>query len=301
MLRQVLYYSAAATIALALTVPQVAAATKSPVVLPKASKWEMRYDDDSCTLAARFGTDKNGVLLVFNRYDPGDGFDLRLYGQALRYGGGLRMPIELAFGLQSPQRFEAVAATASDSTKTPTALISGARLDGWTFPKGQYDPALRPPAVTPGQEAAITSITFKRPGAAPVQLQTGSMAPPMKAMRTCTDDLLRHWGFDPAVQGALTRRAQPTGNPGNWLRSSDYPSGALWNGENGLVRFRLDVEPDGSVSNCRILFRTNPDSFADLSCKLLRERAKFSPALDSGGKPVKSYYLSQIRWQAGAW
>ena len=122
----------------------------------------------------------------------------------------------------------------------------------------------------------------------------------MQAMRACPDDLLRHWGFDPAVQGALSRRVQPMGNPGNWLRSGDYPAGALWNGHNGLVRFRLDVEADGSVSNCRILFRTNPDSFADLSCKLLRERARFSPGLDKAGQPVKSYYLGRVRWEAGS-
>ncbi len=289
-----------ASIAFALTAQPSLAANRAKVVLPHTSKWEMRYDDDSCTLATRFGADKDSVLLVLNRYDPGDGFDLRLYSQALRYNGGLRMPLELAFGSQPLQRFEAVAATATDAAKTPTVIVSGARLDGWNFPKQQYDPAVRPPAVTPQLEAAVTSITFKKAGAAAIQLQTGSMAAPMQAMRTCTDDLLRHWGFDPAIQGTLSRRVQPTGNPGTWLRSGDYPLGALWNGENGIVRFRLDVEPDGSVSNCRILFRTNPDSFADLSCKLLRERARLAPALDSAGKPVKSYYLSQVRWVAGS-
>lgn len=288
------------TAAFTLAASPLAAAEKPPTSLAKTTKWEMRYDDDSCTLATRFGADQDSVLLVFNRYDPGDGFDFRLYGRPLRFNGGLSMPIDVAFGAQPLQRFEAVSAMATDAAKTPAVIISGARLDGWTYPKGRYDPAIRPPAVTPQQEAAVTSITFKRPGAGPIQLQTGSMAAPMQAMRDCTDNLLRHWGFDPAVQRALSRRAQPTGNPSNWLRSGDYPTGALWSGENGLVRFRLDVEADGSVSNCRILFRTNPDSFADLSCKLLRERARLSPALDSAGKPVKSYYLSQVRWIAAS-
>jgi Gram-negative bacterial TonB protein C-terminal len=289
------------SIALGLGVPPAsAAANRSPVSLGKSSKWEMRYDEDSCTLAAQFGANNDSVLLVLNRYDPGDGFDLRLYGKALRFGGGIKMPIEVAFGAQPLLRMGAISATATDAAKTPAVIISGARLDGWTFPEGKYDPSIQPPAVTPQQEATVTSITFKRPGAGPIQLQTGSMAGPMQAMRKCTDDLLRHWGFDPAVQGSLSRRVQPASDPGKWLRSGDYPNGALWNGENGLVRFRLDVEADGSVSNCRILFRTNPDSFADLSCKLLRERARLTPALDSGGKPVRSYYLSQVRWVAGS-
>ncbi len=70
---------------------------------------------------------------------------------------------------------------------------------------------------------------------------------------------------------------------------------------NGYVRFRLDVDETGNVAGCRVLYRTNPDEFADLSCKLISKRAKFAPALDAKGKPVKSYYISQIRWQSGEW
>ena len=123
----------------------------------------------------------------------------------------------------------------------------------------------------------------------------------MKAMRSCTDDLLRHWGYDPAVQAALTHPASPIGDQGNWLRTADFPTNSVWKGESGLVRIRLDIEPDGSVSNCRVLYRTNPDSFADLTCKLMKERARFTPALDAAGRPVKSLYLTQIRWQSAHW
>ena len=63
----------------------------------------------------------------------------------------------------------------------------------------------------------------------------------------------------------------------------------------------IQLSSYGKVSACRILYRTNPDEFADLSCKLLMQRAKMAPALDAQGKPVRSFYISQIRWQAGEW
>ena len=69
----------------------------------------------------------------------------------------------------------------------------------------------------------------------------------------------------------------------------------------GIVRFRLDVDPTGAPAGCRVLYRTNPDDFADLSCRLLMKRARFNPALDAAGKPVKSYYINNIRWVMGDW
>lgn len=272
-----------------------AIAAKVPLSLAHTTKWEMNYGEDVCTLASRFGEGKDSVLLVLNRFDPGDGFEMKLYSEGLRHEG-LFIPIEVAFGEQPLQRYDGMSATATDAAKTPTVIIGGMRLDGWRRPGKTFDPAIAALQITLQQEAAINSLTFSAQGRKPVQLRTGSMAPVMEAMRNCTDDLLRHWGFDPAVQATLKRPAQPLSNPGTWLHSGDYPYGSLINGENGLVRFRLDVESDGSVSACRILYRTNPDSFADLSCKLLQQRARFGPALDAQGKPVKSYFLSQVRW-----
>lgn len=272
-----------------------ASAAKTPLSLTHTTKWEMNYGEDVCTVASRFGEGKGSVLLVLNRFDPGDGFEMKLYSDGLSHQG-LFMPIEVAFGEQPSQRYDAMYATATDAAKTPTVIIGGMRLDGWQWKGKSFDPAAVAPTISKEQEAAVTSITYSASGRKPVRLQTGSMAPVMAAMRTCTEDLLRHWGFDPAVQASLKRPVQPLSNPGTWLRSGDYPTGSLINGENGLVKFRLDVESDGSVSACRILYRTNPDSFADLSCKLLKQRARFAPALDAQGKPVKSYFLSQVRW-----
>jgi hypothetical protein len=289
-------FSAALAVAALVSAPLVAAKPEANV-LKRTAKWEMKYDEDACTLATRFGEGADGVLLALSRTSPSHGFEMKLYGNALRYST-LTMPIEVAFGAQLPVRLEAMSGTTSTPEKTPIAIIDGLRLDGWRYPRQQVDPAITPPAITPEQEAAISMITVKPVGRKAFQLATGPMGGPMKAMRACTDDLLRHWGFDPAVQTSLSRPATPNGNPGTWLLSRDFPAGALNKGENGLVRFRLDVEANGDVSNCRILYRTNPDSFADLSCKLIKERARFTPALDSKGSPVKSFYINRVRWLA---
>lgn len=293
-----------ATIAFSLTAPPVLAAEKPPVALKRVSKREMQYNEDSCSLVSRFGEGDNSVLMILTRHSPTDSLEMKLYGKMLKHGG-ISLPIEIAFGDQAPAKREGMYAT-STSTESkavkemPTAIVPGLRVDGWRYPTKPAGEVVAP-AITPQQEDAVKSISFKVPGSKRHQLLTGSLGAPLAAMRKCTDDLLRHWGFDPAVQSTLSRSAVPTANPGTWLGTSDFPTKATYEGMNGFVRFRLDVDESGNVAGCRVLFRTNPDEFAALSCKLISKRAKFTPALDVAGKPVKSYYISQIRWQSGEW
>ena len=74
----------------------------------------------------------------------------------------------------------------------------------------------------------------------------------------------------------------------------------------GIAREAMEAalawfDETGKPLGCRVLFRTNPDEFADRSCKALLQRAKFNPARDAQGKPVKSFYINTIRWMAGAY
>lgn len=291
---------ALATIAFALTASPVLAAEKAQIPLSKNSKWELNYDDDACHLMARFGEGDQSTTMKLTRTSPGDDFELTLFSQMLKFGGIL-MPMEIEIGdLPTPYRREGVALTTNSTPKNYAVMIGRIRLDGWDYPRNPKGPFARP-NVSVAQEAAVTSLSFKPPGGKWYRLMTGPMDAPMAAMRTCLDDLQRFWGFDPKVEAGLTRRAAPTGNPGSWIGTSDFPNKALMAGNNGYVRFRLDVDAAGQVTGCRILFRTKPDEFADHSCRLLMKRAKFIPALDAAGKPVKSYYISQIRWQSGEW
>lgn len=282
--------------ALLVTAVPVLAKDQPVISLARTTKWEMNYDVDSCHLLARFGSGDQNVVLNITREEPGDGFDLQLYGKSLRYDG-IAMPVELTFGADGTAfKRTGVALTMSGPDKIPVLRISGVRVDGWAYEKQAV-----PPVVTAARETAVTQITFRPPGSKRYRLETGSMGAPLAAMRQCTTDLITAWGYDPAVQAQLTRRPVPTRNPGAWLHSGDFPPKSLAQGHNGLIRFRLDVDATGQPVGCRVLYRTNPDEFADLSCKLLLKRAQFTPALDAQGKPVKSFYINSIRWVAGDW
>lgn len=266
---------------------------REPITLKSSSKWVVDYDNDACHLMKQFGTGDQVLLAKFTRYQPGDVFDLGLYGTPAKLPGPVAT-VRIDFGL-APQPISAAAVLGNAGDK-PMMLFSSLRLDGYTWYSKDSRP-LPAPAIAPEQEARVTAIVLRLPGNRAYRLESGELGKPLAALRECQANLLKHWGYDPAVQLSLVRPATPINSPGSWLGSSDYPKKALDSGIQGMVQFRLDVSETGAVAGCSILFRTNPDEFADTTCKNIAKRAKLLPALDAKGAPVRSYYIQKVRWQ----
>ena len=259
-----------------------------PTSLPKTSKWEINYDKEACHLLAKFGSGKEETLIRLTRYAPVDSFDLTLMGKLFDTQQPARA-LKIGFGIAPMAKSEAVAGTASNGV--PILLLGSLRIDG----KTRATPDEKLPTITAETEANAKAIELSLSGR-PYRLETGPLSGPMEAMRKCVDDLVTSWGFDPNQYAGLRAPPQPLSSPATWLDSADYPQGSLWKGNNGIVQFRLNIGQDGSVEGCHILYRTNPDEFADLSCKLILKRAKFQPAVDADGKPARSFYVQKVRW-----
>ena len=130
-----------------------------------------------------------------------------------------------------------------------------------------------------------------------IRLATGPMDIPITGMQTCMEELALHWGIDVAAHRTLSRLAEPETSPATWIRSADYPDDALRSGEQAVLNYRLTVGPNGVPTDCDIVRFTNATEFDAVSCKRMMERARFTPALDAQGQPIKSVYLGTIRFQ----
>ena len=282
----------AALLMFGLAAPAFAGEQKA-VELKRVGKWQLDYNKDSCQLFARFGTGTDEIIARFVRYDPGNGFDLSLFGKPVGFNGdGRPKETSIAFGGNKELRVKALAGSSADNI--PMLMFNSLRLDGWSAPNSNA--AVVAPAIAPEFESAIKTITVKVPFGKRYRLVSGELGSPMAAMRACTDDLVKSWGYDPAALKLLKQTPVPLTRPGNWLRSEDYPPGSLNGGHNGIVQVRVDVDENGGVAGCHILHKTEPDDFAALSCKLIAQRARFSPALDAAGKPARSYFTTKIFW-----
>ncbi|MDH7639703.1 energy transducer TonB [Sphingomonas oryzagri] len=147
-------------------------------------------------------------------------------------------------------------------------------------PKVESPPIVAPPPVVTPPVVAPTIITA--PKAPPVIIPQAPVAPSPPP---------------PPPKPSEAVGLKPRGNPGDWVTSDDYPPGALRNNEAGVTGFKLDVGPDGRVTNCTV---TSSSGFPDLdqtACRLLPRRARFTPAKDASGNGIASTYSNNMRWQ----
>ena len=104
----------------------------------------------------------------------------------------------------------------------------------------------------------------------------------------------------PAPVPVVTAPARAQADPQSLIGPTDYPESSIRLGEQGAVGFALDVGEDGRVQGCTIT-RNSPSATLDgLTCRLMRSRARFTPALDSQGNPAPSRVEQEVVWRLPA-
>ncbi|MET1754023.1 TonB family protein [Novosphingobium sp. RD2P27] len=258
--------------------------------LEPTGPWNVHYAAQSCMLLRGYGDATKPDLLMMERFEPSDRFQLvlisdqlRYYEQGsmlrLRYGDGERIIVK-----------GAMPGKADDGRASLT--ISSTAIRPW--PESEEDEPERL-SITPEQEAAATSLTVSFRGR-DVTFRTGPLDKAFAALRKCTDDLVRSWGLDPVQQSRLSAPAKPLSKPRSWITSSAYPRSMILLRKQGLVNFRLSVNETGTPTACQIQRSYSDEAFDKVTCELLMRNARFSPALDESGKAVPSYFVSGVRF-----
>ncbi|HEX8262048.1 MAG TPA: TonB family protein [Allosphingosinicella sp.] len=98
----------------------------------------------------------------------------------------------------------------------------------------------------------------------------------------------------PVVKTVKPARAKA--NLASYVSDEDYPSSAVRNEEQGTTRFRLAVGPNGEVTECSIIGSSGSSALDSTTCRLMKQRARFTPARNSSGEPTSDSVTSAIRW-----
>lgn len=286
------------------------AAPKEPLRLKPSSKWIADYPKDGCRLIRQFGEGDNQSLIVLSRFAPSDSFALTFAGKpfkqnetvkakvqfgpdeaeqegefwAGKYGElpSMVMTGEMRLGLLTAEEIDAIKASIKEKQATQKS-------------KAPVYVKIQPIGVE--REKRVKYVKVSRPLRTPVVLELGSMDRPMAALNTCITDLVNGWGLDAEKHKSMLRSVMPITSPGNWMKSSDYPVKMLRAGQPALVEFRLDVDEAGSATGCHIQQTTRPVEFDKAVCGAIMRKAKFDPAIDAQGKPMKSYYQSTVKFR----
>ena len=77
----------------------------------------------------------------------------------------------------------------------------------------------------------------------------------------------------------------------------DYPADAQMRDEQGTVRVKLAIDERGRISRCDVVGSSGSNSLDSATCRILRQRARFTPAYDSTGRSIGDTYTTSITWR----
>jgi TonB family protein len=95
--------------------------------------------------------------------------------------------------------------------------------------------------------------------------------------------------------GAGPSKAVPI-DPTSWVNSGDYPESAIRARQQGTVSYQVEIDPTGAARGCRVTGSSGSAALDEVTCRIIKERARFEPARDLSGDRVASTWASQMRW-----
>jgi hypothetical protein len=117
------------------------------------------------------------------------------------------------------------------------------------------------------------------------------------ALRQCEAVKAVDWGADAAAfepGGALPK---PVGDSRKWLDIRDVGSPNTWHAFGAGAAFRLVVGPSGSVERCDVLEASANSALRANGCKSLTAHARYEPARDPQGRPVRGVLVYSTSYQ----
>ena len=276
------------------------------VVLTPISQWHLDMAESKCRLARQFGDKANPHLFYLEQWAPnraaqwvvagpsfdkyrdyrtvsyqfgpdGDGGEIRFVGGELgEYGMSIDGSTSVAVRPET---------SAADTNGTfRSALPSEDRLQ-------------------PENAKAIDRLTVSQKSRTTVHFALGPMAPPLRAMNVCMEDLVASWGFT-AEQVAAVAKPAAIENYALLARevAKRYPKAALIKGEQADFFLRINIDDEGKVTHCSLLNSTAADDDFELRkgpCEIFSAKARITPALDANGKGIATYLTTRIVYRMG--
>ena len=98
-------------------------------------------------------------------------------------------------------------------------------------------------------------------------------------------------------RGPAVVKAEARSDLQAYFSHHDYPAPALAAGAEGEVAVKLGVGDNGRVTACTVTASSGSAHLDSSTCRILRSRARFTPARDAQGKPTIDSTAATIVWR----
>lgn len=249
------------------------AAPAAPVAA--TGKWVMNYEPTLCTLSRQFGAGKEAVTFAV-----------------------VKMPFAQRgdFLFQTPGRRPARAGAAS-LVMEPSGRTADVRMRTSPSADGKHQlTLLTVDADTLAALPASTGMRLEGEGLRVPAIALDKMPQAMAAMQKCEDNLIAALGVTPADRAAIATEAEPLSDERTWVTARDYPPDARRMRTQGETRIWWTIGADGRVADCHVILTSGDETLDKAACAALQRNARFTPAKNAAGQPVKDWGSQRVLW-----
>ncbi|HJU76549.1 MAG TPA: energy transducer TonB [Sphingomicrobium sp.] len=253
----------------------VVAAQSGGAPLQPIKPWNLDYGETQCTAAREYGSAANPIVFAIRPAPNGETYEL-LMGRS-RKGPSFAQQLEgsVDFGRGPIHAWLLHYGAKSSKTAVHQFRITAADM---------------------AQAASASSVTLRLKGKGHFSFSLANMPALLKGLEQCTRDLKRYWHMREVDDGSIATPAK--GDIRGVFTSGDYPSEALNRSQEGGGQFLLLIDEKGKVAGCHVVQASGVPALDAMGCQVIRERAKFKPAHDRAGKPIRSSYVTpRVIWR----
>ena len=259
-----------------------------------AGPWAADYGDDYCDLGRVFSDGKNQVTFMLERTQPGPFLRLVVIGDGIK-------PFRKAatwgakFG-PTGQAWKAPVLVSKTGDGKPYYDLGPTTVIPFAPPAPGTPPVFKPYDRVQERAAAkaFNALELNEGLSEPAQFETGALDAPVGALQDCVADLIASWGLDAKRHETLTRPVAPQGPPSAWLPANTYPFTEFQKLLGGRNTIRVLVDAAGSPTSCVVQRPTVSAAINKTACDNIMKAAKFTPALDSAGQAMPSYWITEV-------
>ena len=237
--------------------------------------WVVDFADSHCTASRTYGTKEKPVTIAFRPSASGDVMRLMI-GRTGRVWDARHFPVTVSHSAVATKASALRFGSADRKLNVVWVNLERKDLEGL---------------------GAAGRIGIRGEGV-DEQFILPQIAKVLSSLETCRRDLRKHWNIeDGAEDSALPTPAIPLKPLHTLFSDEDYPGQAVAEGKEGISGFTLFVDEKGVLKDCSVDQTSGIATLDAMGCGLLLQRAKFTPASDAAGKPVRSVTCTRISWR----
>lgn len=263
------------------------------ITLDPSSGWSLDFDDDSCFLRRGFGDREQQTMLELRKFMPSTRLRVSV--------------VSRQFETQDePPRFRFSPDQEIRSYNLPAYNSGDDGVEGVSF-YAHIAPRLAFGVETSESrtdrrerlEAEAVHLYLADAFEQNIVFETGSMAPPMKALYGCmrvladSQGTLKYHDDD----GRVAAVAEDSDKLLKHIRNG-FPSGLVRRPGVSTFQISVVISDGGKVTSCLVTEPVVKQRYQDFACKPILKDAKFVPAKDGDGNAIASFKVLSVRYSS---